>query len=226
VLLDASVTFRLIGLADSKQGTAESIEHLAPTAQISDEDLISQISAGSREALALLFRRYAHQVYAISRKILRNEAEADDFLQDIFLGVRSEAGKFDTSKGSARSWILGMAFRRALSRRRYLSSRHFYTQLDIEDAIDRGEEPRTDPGRLDELIDQNSAARSLEEIFQTLSENQRQTLRLFFIEGDSFEEIAEKLGQSRGNIKHHYFRALEKLRKELFGSKLPGERAI
>ena len=224
--MDASVTFRLIGLAGSKQRTAESIEQLSATAQISDEDLISQISAGSREALALLFRRYARQVYAISRKILRNEAEADDFLQDIFLGVRSEAGKFDTSKGSARSWILGMAFRRALSRRRYLSSRHFYTQLDIEDAIDRGEEPRTDPSRLDELIDQHSAARSLEEIFQALSENQRQTLRLFFIEGDSFEEIAEKLGQSRGNIKHHYFRALERLRKELFGSKLPGERAI
>ena len=224
--MDASVTFRLIGLAGSKQRTAESIEQLSATAQISDEDLISQISAGSREALALLFRRYARQVYAISRKILRNEAEADDFLQDIFLGVRSEAGKFDTSKGSARSWILGMAFRRALSRRRYLSSRHFYTQLDIEDAIDRGEEPRTDPSRLDELIDQHSAARSLEEIFQALPENQRQTLRLFFIEGDSFEEIAEKLGQSRGNIKHHYFRALERLRKELFGSKLPGERAI
>jgi len=224
--LDASVTFRLIGLAGSKQRTAESIEQLSATAQISDEDLISQISAGSREALALLFRRYARQVYAISRKILRNEAEADDFLQDIFLGVRSEAGKFDTSKGSARSWILGMAFRRALSRRRYLTSRHFYTQLDIEDAVDRGEEPRTDPSRLDELIDQHSATRNLEEIFQTLSENQRQTLRLFFIEGDSFEEIAEKLGQSRGNIKHHYFRALERLRKELFGSKLPGERAI
>ena len=224
--MDASVTFRLIGLAGSKQRTAESIEQLSATAHISDEDLISQISAGSREALALLFRRYARQVYAISRKILRNEAEADDFLQDIFLGVRSEAGKFDVSKGSARSWILGMAFRRALSRRRYLTSRHFYTQLDIEDAIDRGEEPRTDPSRLDELIDQHSATRNLEEIFQTLSENQRQTLRLFFIEGDSFEEIAEKLGQSRGNIKHHYFRALEKLRKELFGSKLPGERAI
>ena len=123
--MDASVTFRLIGLAGSKQRTAESIEQLSATAQISDEDLISQISAGSREALALLFRRYARQVYAISRKILRNEAEADDFLQDIFLGVRSEAGKFDVSKGSARSWILGMAFRRALSRRRYLTSRHF-----------------------------------------------------------------------------------------------------
>ena len=119
-------------------------------------------------------------------------------------------------------WLI----RRALSRRRYLTSRHFYTQLDIEDAIDRGEEPRTDSSRLDELIDQHSAARNLEEIFQTLSENQRQTLRLFFIEGYTFDEIAAKLGQSRGNVKHHYFRGLEKLRKELFGSKLPGERAI
>jgi RNA polymerase sigma factor (sigma-70 family) len=60
--------------------------------------------------------------------------------------------------------------------------------------------------------------------FETLSENQRQTLSLFFIEGYTFDEIAAQLGQSRGNVKHHYFRGLEKLRKELFDGELPGER--
>jgi RNA polymerase sigma-70 factor (ECF subfamily) len=66
----------------------------------------------------------------------------------------------------------------------------------------------------------------LQGVFETLSESQRQTLRLFFIEGYTLDEIAAKLGQSRGNVKHHYFRGLDRLRRELFGSKLPGERAI
>jgi RNA polymerase sigma-70 factor, ECF subfamily len=61
---------------------------------------------------------------------------------------------------------------------------------------------------------------------EALSENQRQTLRLHFMEGYTLDEIAAKLGQSRGNIKHHYFRGLDRLRKEIFGSKLPGERTI
>jgi RNA polymerase sigma-70 factor (ECF subfamily) len=46
------------------------------------------------------------------------------------------------------------------------------------------------------------------------------------MEGYTLDEIAAKLGQSRGNIKHHYFRGLDRLRKEIFGSKLPGERTI
>ena len=60
-------------------------------------------------------------------------------------------------------------------------------------------------------------------MFDALSEAQRQTLRLYFFEGYTFEEIAAKLDQTRGNIKHHYFRGLEKLRKQIFGSKLKDE---
>ena len=54
-----------------------------------------------------------------------------------------------------------------------------------------------------------------QKLFEALSENQRQTLILFFFEGYTFDEIALKLGQTRGNIKNHYFRGLEKLRKLL-----------
>jgi RNA polymerase sigma-70 factor (ECF subfamily) len=52
-----------------------------------------------------------------------------------------------------------------------------------------------------------------------LSEVQRQTLGLHLLEGYSFEEIAVKLDQTRGNVKHHYFRGLEKLRKQIFSRK-------
>jgi RNA polymerase sigma-70 factor (ECF subfamily) len=56
-------------------------------------------------------------------------------------------------------------------------------------------------------------------VLADLSLNQRETLRLHFVEDCSFAEIAARLGQSRGNIKHHYFRGLEKLRKQLFAGK-------
>ncbi len=81
-------------------------------------------------------------------------------------------------------------------------------------------------GLLEGSVDGRCGNGALEKVFSELSVNQRQTLLLFFIEGFTFEEIAEKFGQSRGNIKNHYFRGLEKLRKALFGGKLPGKRAV
>jgi RNA polymerase sigma factor (sigma-70 family) len=52
-------------------------------------------------------------------------------------------------------------------------------------------------------------------ILETLTGEQRETLRLHFFEGYTFGEIAEKLGQSYANVRHHYYRGLEKLRKHL-----------
>ncbi len=59
-----------------------------------------------------------------------------------------------------------------------------------------------------------------------LSESQRQTLHLFFFEGYTFEEIAAKLGQTVGNARNHYYRGLEKLRKQISAGKLPGNDAV
>jgi len=59
---------------------------------------------------------------------------------------------------------------------------------------------------------------ALQIAFRELSANPRDTIRLYFFEGYSFEEIATKLGQTRGNVKHHYFRGLEKLRRQVFFS--------
>jgi len=79
---------------------------------------------------------------------------------------------------------------------------------------------------LDELIEQSLESNRLNKVFAALSDDQQKTLRLFFIEGYTFDEIAGKFGPVASNVKHHYFRGLERLRKELFGGQLPGERAI
>jgi len=223
--MDSFVTIRLPDFAvtgeDAKAGTA-STNQPTPTAEIPDELLLVQVAQGSREALALLFRRHAPSVRRVAYRIVRNASEADDLVQEIFLLVLRECKSFDASKSPARFWIFQMTYRRAISRRRYLSSRHFYSRVDLDDAV---EDPNAISNNLDELIEQSLENDRLNRVFAALSEDQQQTMRLFFIEGYTFEEIAGKLGQSRGNIKHHYFRGLEKLRRELFGSKLPGERA-
>ena len=196
------------------------------TTKPSDEALMASICNGDNEALALLFRRYARIVRGVAYRVLRDASEAEDLVQDIFLLVHRLCRTFDNSKGSAQFWILQMAYRRAISRRRYLTCRHFYTRLDLDDAASHLADPRTSAGRLEDSIGRRLGNGGLQKVFETLSENQRQTLRLFFMEGYSLDEIAIKLGQSRGNVKHHYFRGLERLRKELFGGKLPGERAV
>jgi RNA polymerase sigma-70 factor (ECF subfamily) len=116
-----------------------------------------------------------------------------------------------------------MTYRRAISRRRYLTSRQFYTRVDLDDAAADLADPRIS---VRDSFDTSLGNGRLRTVFETLTENQRQTLCLFFIEGYTLDEIAAKLGQTRGNVKHHYFRGLERLRKELFGGKLSGERAV
>ncbi len=174
----------------------------------------------------MLFRRYARVVRGVSYRVLRDTSEADDLVQDVFLLVHRDCKTYDSSKSPVRFWILQMAYRRAISRRRYLTSRHFYTRLDLDDATVESTIPQNRLCTINDLMDENVENKDLNRIFDQLSENQRQTLRLSFIYGYTLDEIAAKLGQSRGNVKHHYFRGLERLRKELFGSKLPGGRAV
>lgn len=191
-----------------------------PAISHTDETLIALVCEGNREALAALFRRYARNVRGVAYRVLRDAAEADDLLQDIFLLVHRLCGTFDSSKGSVRLWILKMTYRRAISRRRYLTSRHFYSIVDIDDVAETLKDLRAEKDQLETSFAGLLEAGRLEQAFERLSEGQRQTISLHFVEGYTFEEIASKLGQSRGNIKHHYFRGLDRLRKQLFSGKL------
>jgi len=176
------------------------------------------------EALALLFRRYAGVVRRVALRVLKDPSEAEDLLQDIFVLIHRLCGTFDSSKASAQFWILQMTFRRAISRRRYLNSRHFYTQVELDDEASEVAEPRS--GHSDDPADQILAELDLQKMFGILSEDQQKTLRLHFIEGYTLDEIANMLGQTKGNVRHHSFRGLERLRKLIFASKLPGARAV
>jgi RNA polymerase sigma-70 factor, ECF subfamily len=221
--MDSSITIRLpeLGIADKQ---ASAVEPERKQACLSDEALIAAVCLGSREALAALFRRYARLVRGIALRVVRDASEADDLVQDVFLLVHRLCRTFDSSKASAQFWILQMTYRRAISRRRYLSSRHFYTQAEVDEQSSEIAYPRC--GHSHDPVDSILAELDLQKMFGTLSEDQRKTLRLHFIEGYTLDEIAKMLGQTKGNIRHHSFRGLERLRKQIFAGKLPGARAV
>jgi RNA polymerase sigma-70 factor (ECF subfamily) len=208
-----------IGKTSSTVASATgTIEH---TPGDSDEALVAQICAQDTEALACLFRRYARLVRSVALRILGDPSEADDLLQEVFLFIHRKSKIFDPSKCSGRSWIIQMTYHRAIDRRRYLQSRHFYTRVDLNgatEALDPRWEGADDTQFGAELVGNTT----IQGLLDTLTEDQRNTLSLHFYEGYTFAEIASKLDQSLGNIRNHYYRGLEKLRKQVFPSKLPG----
>lgn len=175
----------------------------------SDEHLLLEVGNGSKEALSILFQRHARSVFSVARRILRDTSEAEDLLQDLFLFLFQKARVFDPAKASAASWIIQMTYQRAIDRRRYLNFRqHYNTQELREEHL---------PGSHGQVSIDEVAGRALfNRLREELSPEQRQTLELHFFEGYSFHEIAEKTGQTYGNVRHHYYRSLERLRSHVF----------
>lgn len=177
-----------------------------------DEFLLSEVAAGSKDALGLLFRRYRPLVLNIAHRILRDASEAEDLCQEVFLLLFQKAKLFDASKGTASSWIIQIAYHRAMNRRQYLTHRQHYNTRELD-------EERVGGVHQPHIIDQITARNLLNRLREQLSEEQRDTLELHFFEGYSLREIAEKTNQTLGNVRHHFYRGLERLRSNLFPQK-------
>ena len=196
-----------------------SIEKSFARVEDADEALLANVCAGDRDALAFLFRRYARLVRSVGLRILRDEGEADDVVQEVFLYIHKRSEVFDAAKGSARSWIVQIAYTQALVRKRHLKVRRYYSSVDIEevDVTDLAANTESDYHQTPEGV---FGRVGWKQIGEMLTADQRETIRLHFFEGYTLEEISMKLKQSHGNVRHHYYRSLEKLRGRLSRSEL------
>jgi RNA polymerase sigma-70 factor (ECF subfamily) len=187
----------------------------------SDEELVASIATNDREALAHLFRRYVRLVYGTARKILRDAAEAEDLAQDVFLHIARKSYLYESSKGSARSWIVQITYFQALSRKGYLAARHYYGAVNVEES-----EAEELPAPLITDYDHSGEAvfgrRRWQRVQEILTEDQWETIRLHFFEGCTFTEIAKRRNQPQGNVRNHFYRGLARLRKYVFRSDLQG----
>lgn len=184
-------------------------ESARTAASCTDQELIERILERDEDSAIALFHRYYRLAFSIGLRILRDEGEAEDFVQEIFIRLCSEAGSFNGDKGSARTWIIQMIYRRAFDRRAYLQRRRFYSGTDAADesnALVGNGDPE------EEIIDRLTV-QQLKAAFNELSDKQRETLEMFFFEGLTLVEIAGRKGEDVKNVRHHYYRGLERLRQ-------------
>jgi RNA polymerase sigma-70 factor (ECF subfamily) len=170
---------------------------------------MARLQSQDSKSLDLLYTRYARLVFGIALRILRDGSEAEEVVQEAFFSLYQKAELFDPTKGSAKGWLIQIAFSRARDRRSHLLRRGFYSGTDIDSLDD------TIAGRSD--IEREVGLRIdfslLLPAFDDLTAMQRKTLELFYFQGLELREISERLDEPIGNIRHHYYRGLERLRR-------------
>jgi RNA polymerase sigma-70 factor (ECF subfamily) len=175
----------------------------------SDEELVLRMERGDRAALEALFDRYFNLIFGIALRILHDRSEAEDLVQDIFLRLFEKVRGFDPSKGSGRTWIVQIAYRKAFDRRASLKKRPSYDGTEIEEIENTFSGGRT----VEEKIADCLTGEQLHAAFEELEERQRRTLELYFFEGLDLREISERMGETFENARHFYYRGLDRLRK-------------
>jgi RNA polymerase sigma-70 factor (ECF subfamily) len=167
------------------------------------------MQAKDSKGLDLLYRRYSRLVFGIAFRILNDKSEAEEVVQEAFFSLYQKALLFDPSKGSAKGWVVQIAFSRARDRRGHLLRRGFYSGTDIEsldDTLQGQDDVEREVGLRIDFSHLLSA-------FEDLTDMQRRTLELYYFEGLELREIGQRLNEPFGNVRHHFYRGLERLRK-------------
>lgn len=187
---------------------------------LSDEQLIIQVQENLPDALQELFVRYSRMIFVIAFRILHDRGEAEELVQDVFIHLFQRGSQFDSARGTAKAWIVQIAYHRALDRKAYLERRAFYVSTEVSDELN----VLCEGPDLDGIIgDQEQIAR-IQTALGTLTAEQRLTLQLHFLSGLELREIAFRLNDSLGNVRHYLYRGLSRLRKHTTIQTLQRER--
>ena len=152
---------------------------------------MARIREDDKEALALLFRRYVGLVRSVGRRIIRNDAEAEDLVQEVFLYLYRKRTVYDSSRSSARSWIVQMAYQQSIQRVRYLTTRQFYTGKNLDDEAARtiGSLTTEDDYSAEVVLRKTGLLKALKD----LSNEQRETLSSISLKGTRLKKLASRL---------------------------------
>lgn len=193
------------------QEALDSPAHSVHSRDMSDEALMTLLRAGDSKALEILFVRHSKLVQSIALRVLGDPGEAEEVVQECFLYLYRKAVAFDPARGSAKVWMVQIAYSRARDRRAHLSRRGYYVHKDIESPD--LEETLTGLEDVESEIDARLDFRQLQCAFNDLTTVQRETLQLYYFEELGLKEISERLHEPFGNVRHHFYRGLERLRK-------------
>jgi len=167
--------------------------------------------ADQPDALTVLFERHSALIFRIARRILRNDAEAEDAVQQVFLDVFRAADQFEPEKSCFKSWLLMFAYHRTFNRRRRLRSCGFYDSDSIEDVPQALIQGASRPLR----FAANDAVILVDQLLRRIQPRQRRAIELTYYEGLTAEQASQVTGESVRVVRHNLYRGLEKLRTVL-----------
>ena len=176
-----------------------------------DVELLRQIAGGNRAAFAQFYDRHSTLMFSVACKILSDQSEAEDVLQDVFVQIWEKAKNFDPKLGKASSWAAILVRNKAIDRLRASQRR---SRL----AEDAGAEfilPDSDSAN--ETAYGHEKAKLIQTAIISLPDEQRRAIELAYFSGLTQNEISEKLSEPLGTVKARIRRGLLKLRDQLEG---------
>jgi len=178
--------------------------------------LLERITRRERAAFEELYTRYVNILYATALKFVREESDAQDVVQDVFIQIWDKAKLYDPAKGKPLTWVLALVRNRSIDRIRAIQRRaRLRDEFEAETVTDESAWARESLSR----VEAGEQGRTLRAAVNQLSPQQRKVIELAYFGGLTQIEIAEKLGEPLGTVKARARRGLLKL-KELIGPQL------
>ena len=194
---------RVVALRGGRRGRAN--VGARELAHLSDEALLALIARSDDQALAELYRRFGRLAYGLAFRVLRDDALAQDAVQEAFLGVWRAADRFMAERAKPSTWLLTLVHRRAVDLVRREERRRAEP---LPDAEQSGAETADEA----ELAAERQTIR---DALRKLPPEQREAIELAYYGGYTQSELAERLGQPLGTIKSRMFTGLARLRETL-----------
>ena len=174
-------------------------------AHLSDEALVALVARSDEVALGELYDRFGRVAYGLARRILRDDALAEDAVQEGFLAAWRGAARFVPERAKASTWLLTLVHRRAVDLVRREERRR----------AEPLEEPTGAGAATDEAVWLRFERERVQQALGRLPDQQREAIELAYYGGFTQSELADRLGQPLGTIKSRMFSGLSRLRELL-----------
>jgi RNA polymerase sigma-70 factor (ECF subfamily) len=184
---------------------------MAMISAATDEQLVARAAAQDADALSALYDRHRATLFSMALRILRDRAEAEEVLGDVFLQAWRQSASYEPARGSVAGWLVNLCRSRAIDRVRARGRR-----AAGEESLAREEEARAGApdGPLESAVGEQRRRRVLEAL-SALGPEQRRALEMAYYGGLSHSEIAAELGQPLGTVKTRIRQAILVLRDRL-----------
>ena len=177
---------------------------------LADEEVMQLVQRGDPRAFELLYDRHGGAAYSLAYRIVGKQAAAEDVVQEALLSIWRSRLRYDQTRGSVRTWILGIVHNRAIDvlRRTVVHERRRASNEGIEERFEARERTEVEAARREE-------ASTIRGMLETLPDEQSRVIELAYFGGFTHSEIAEMLGAPIGTVKGRMRLGLEKLRGQL-----------